>query len=165
MITQVQFHPSRPQILLSGSTDGLVNIYNTTVSDEEDALHQTINHGHSIHHANFLNDTDIYALSHDEQFSTYELVTNEGEEIEEPAPVNFGDIREMLGGEYAANVVRRPDGSAVLGIGSHRYVSKAPRTIVFHTLKANNYKVAKVLILCNSRSTQHGALYLRKRLP
>jgi hypothetical protein len=54
----------------------------------------------------------------------YELVTDIGEGIEEPAPVNFGDMRELLGGEYAANVVRRTDGSAVLGIGSHRYVLK-----------------------------------------
>jgi hypothetical protein len=127
-------------------------------------LHQTINHGHSIHHANFLNDTDILALSHDEQFSMYELVTNEGEEIEEPAPVNFGDMRELLGGEYAANVVRRPDGNAVLGIGSHRYVSENSRANVFHAPKANGFEVVKVLIWFNSESNRHGVLYLRKRL-
>ncbi|KAF4632481.1 hypothetical protein G7Y89_g5643 [Cudoniella acicularis] len=118
-VTELQFHPSRSQILLSGSTDGLVNIYNTTISDEEDALHQTINHGHSIHHANFLSDVDIFALSHDEKFSMYELVTNSEEGVEEPLPVHFGDMRELLGGEYVANVLRRPDGSAVLGIGTH----------------------------------------------
>jgi hypothetical protein len=67
-------------------------------------LHQTINHGHSIHRANFLNDINIFALSH-----------------EEPPPVHYGDMRENLGGEYVTNVVRRPDGGAVLGIGSHRY--------------------------------------------
>ncbi|RDL42386.1 HCP-like protein [Venustampulla echinocandica] len=118
-VTELQFHPSRPQILLSGSTDGLVNIYNTTISDEEEALHQTINHGASIHHANFLSDVDIFALSHDEKFSMYELVTNPEEGVEEPPPTHFGDVRELFGGEYAANVLRRPDGSAVLGIGTH----------------------------------------------
>jgi hypothetical protein len=82
-------------------------------------LHQTINHGHSIHHANFLNDTDICALSHDEKFSMYELVTNPEEGVEEPAPVNYGDLRETLGGEYVANVLRRP-GGAVVGVGTHR---------------------------------------------
>jgi SEL1 protein len=120
--SQLQFHPSQAQILLSGSTDGLVNIYNTTISDEEDALHQTINHGHSIHHASFLSDVDIYALSHDEKFSMYELVTNPEEGVEEPPPVHYGDMREQLGGDYAANVLGRPDGGAVLGIGTHRYV-------------------------------------------
>jgi hypothetical protein len=97
-----------------------MNIYNTTISDEEEALHQTINHGHSIHHANFLTDVDIFALSHDEKFSMYELVTNPEEGVEESRPFHFGDMRETLNGEYVANVLRRPDGSAVLGIGSHR---------------------------------------------
>ncbi|CAG8974471.1 hypothetical protein HYALB_00010857 [Hymenoscyphus albidus] len=118
-VTELGFHPSRPQILLSGSTDGLVNIYNTTIADEEEALHQTINHGHSVHHAGFITDTDIFALSHDERFSMYELVTNPEEGMEEPSPVNFGDMRELLSGEYVANVLRRPDGGAVIGIGTH----------------------------------------------
>jgi SEL1 protein len=119
-VTELQFHPTQPQIILSGSTDGLVNIYNTTITDEEEALHQTINHGHSIHHANFLNDVDIFALSHDEKFSMYELVTNSEEGVEEPPPVHYGDMREMLGGEYIANVLRRQDGGAVIGVGTHR---------------------------------------------
>lgn len=117
---QLQFHPTRPQILLSGSTDGLVNIFNTTITDEEDALHQTINHGASISHANFLSEVDIFAISHDEKFSTYKLVTNPEEGVEEPLPVHHGDVRELLGGEYVANVVRRPDGGAVIGVGTHR---------------------------------------------
>lgn len=99
-----------------------MNIFNTTIEDEEEALHQTINHGASIHHANFLSDTDIFALSHDEKFSMYELVTNPEEGVEEPLPVHHGDVREKLGGEYVANVVRRPDGGAVIGVGTHRCV-------------------------------------------
>jgi hypothetical protein len=106
--------------LLSGSTDGLVNLYNTTISDEEEALHQTINHGYSIHHANFLSNVDIFALSHDEKFSMYELVTNPEESVEEPPPAHYGDMREKFGGDYVANVLRRPDGSAVIGVGTHR---------------------------------------------
>lgn len=100
-----------------------MNIYNTTIVDEEDALHQTINHGHSISHAGFLSETDIFALSHDEKFSMYELVTNPDENADdEERKTHFGDMREMLGGEYVANVLGRPDGGAVLGLGTHRYV-------------------------------------------
>ncbi|KAK0117921.1 hypothetical protein ONS95_012235 [Cadophora gregata] len=118
-VTELQFHPTEPQILLSGSTDGLVNIFNTTITDEEDALHQTINHGASISHANFLNEVDIFAVSHDEKFSMYRLVTNPEEGVEEPLPVHHGDVRELLGGEYVANVLRRADGGAVIGVGTH----------------------------------------------
>jgi WD40 repeat protein len=124
-VFQLQFHPSSPQILLSGSTDGLVNVYNTTITDEEEALHQTINHGASIHHANFLSEVDIFALSHDEKFSMYELVTNSEEGVEEPPPTHFGDMREKLGGEYVANVLRRLGGGSVIGVGNHRYLLRS----------------------------------------
>jgi hypothetical protein len=99
-----------------------VNIYNTTVTDEEEALHQTINHGASIHHSNFLSDVDIFALSHDEKFSMYELVTSPEEGVEELPPVHFEDLREKLGGQYVANVMRRPDGTSAIGVGTHKYV-------------------------------------------
>jgi SEL1 protein len=91
------------------------------MSDEEDALHQTINHGSSIHHAGFLTHTDIFALSHDEKFSMYEMITNPEETVEESPPVHFGDLREKLGCEYIANVMSRPGSSAVVGFGNHRY--------------------------------------------
>jgi hypothetical protein len=52
----------------------------------------------------------------------YELVTNPEEGVEEPLPVHYGDMREMLGAEYVANVLRRPDGGAVVGVGIHRQV-------------------------------------------
>jgi hypothetical protein len=109
---------------LSGSTDGLVNLYDTKISEEEDALYQTINHGSSIHHAGFLTDVDVFALSHDEKFSMYEMITNPAEDVEEPPPVNFGDLRERLGCEYVANILPRPGGGAVAGMGSHRYSPK-----------------------------------------
>jgi hypothetical protein len=53
----------------------------------------------------------------------YEIVTNPEEGVEEPPPVHFGDMREKLGGEYIANVVQRPDGGAVIGVGTHRYAN------------------------------------------
>ena len=122
---ELQYHPNIPSILLSGSTDGLLNLFDTEVTEEDDALHQTINHGSSIYHAGFLTDANIFALSHDEKFSIYEMVTNPEETVEEPAPVHFGDLRERLRCEYVVNILPRPGGSAVAGIGSHRYLIKA----------------------------------------
>lgn len=118
--TQLQYHPSHSSILLSGSTDGLVNLYDTTVTDEEDALHQTINHGSSIHRAGFIDDVNIYALSHDEKFAMYTMITNVAENVEEPPSVQLGDLREILGCDYVATVLARPGGGGVLGVGSHR---------------------------------------------
>jgi hypothetical protein len=52
------------------------------------------------------------------------MVTNLEESVEEPPPVQFGDLRENLGCEYIANVLARPGGAGVVGLGSHRSVSK-----------------------------------------
>ncbi|KAI9369740.1 WD40-repeat-containing domain protein [Aspergillus egyptiacus] len=101
-VTELQYHPTRHNILLSGSTDGLVNIYDTTVTDEDEALVQVINHG-SVHHAGFLNEQTIYALSHDEVFSVHP-VTSPDEQTEEPNPVQFGDLRQPLQCEYVAQL-------------------------------------------------------------
>ncbi|KAJ5458420.1 hypothetical protein N7475_009808 [Penicillium sp. IBT 31633x] len=100
--TQLQYHPTRSNILLSGSTDGLVNIYDTTVTDEDEALVQVINHG-SVHHAGFLSEHTIFALSHDEHFSVYPA-TDPDDAAQEPEPVHFGDVRDPLGCEYVAQL-------------------------------------------------------------
>jgi hypothetical protein len=114
----LQYHPTDPYILLSGSTDGLVNLYNTSVLEEEDALHQTINHGSSIYRAGFLTNSDIFALSHDEKLSIYKLVVNPDETVDEPSPVHFGDIRQRVECDYVANIFARP-GGGVVGLGSY----------------------------------------------
>ncbi|KAJ5624925.1 hypothetical protein N7510_001234 [Penicillium lagena] len=101
-ITELQYHPTRSNIVLSGSTDGLVNIYDTTITDEDDALVQVINHG-SVHHAGFLSERTIYALSHDELFSVHPA-TDPDEPTQEPEPVHFGDVRQPLGCEYIAQL-------------------------------------------------------------
>ncbi|KAK2784918.1 hypothetical protein FQN53_008104 [Emmonsiellopsis sp. PD_33] len=108
---QLQFHPTRSNVLLSGSTDGLVNIYDTTITDEDEALLQVVNHG-SIHHAGFLGEDAIYALSHDEVFSIHPL-NNLNENVAEPAAIQFGDLRPVLHNDYVVQVLDGRGGSFV----------------------------------------------------
>lgn len=116
---QIQYHPTYPNLLLSGSTDGLVNVYNTIITDEEDALYQVINHGSSIHHAGFLSDMDVFALSHDENLSMYRLADPD-DDVKEPSPTVFGDLREPLRCQYVVDILRTSQG-AMIGAGSYRY--------------------------------------------
>lgn len=76
---------------------------------------QTFNHG-SVHHSGFLNDTEVYATSHDEKFALYDMAetTEKGSAI-----VDFGDIRDVLKCQYIANVTTKlGDAGAVVGAGS-----------------------------------------------
>lgn len=103
-VTAIRFHPNDPAALLSGSTDGLVNVYNTNITDEDDAVYQTINHGASIHSTGFLAEKRIFALSHMETFSIYQ-VANPDENVEEPKPREFGDVRNQWECEYVVDLL------------------------------------------------------------
>ncbi|KAI1926008.1 hypothetical protein LOZ12_000566 [Ophidiomyces ophidiicola] len=117
-ITELRYHPTRNNVLLSGSTDGLVNIYDTTIADEDETLLQVINHG-SVHHAGFIGEKAIYALSHDELFSIHPF-NDPDENVVEPAPIQFGDLRSALHCDYVVNVLVGAAG-AYAATGSTRY--------------------------------------------
>ncbi|KAI9882344.1 MAG: ASTRA complex subunit, partial [Watsoniomyces obsoletus] len=117
-VTELRLHPTRPSILLSGSTDNLVNIYNISISDEDEAVTRVINHQSSIHHAGFLNDEDIYALSHDEKLSIYPPEGDDEAEAEKPV-VASGDVREPLACEYVIDLVPSGPGTAIMAVGNH----------------------------------------------
>jgi WD repeat-containing protein 89 len=115
-ITTLTFNPSTPAFLLSGSTDGLVNVLDTRIADEDDVTLQTFNHNSSIHHAAWLTATEVLALSHDEQFALYDFAE---ERTNGDATLSFGDLRSVLGCQYVADVTPKMDGSgAIVGSGS-----------------------------------------------
>ncbi|KAK0946120.1 hypothetical protein LTR29_002434 [Friedmanniomyces endolithicus] len=115
-ITQLAFHPSQPNVLLSGSTDGLVSIFDVNQGEEEDALQQVLNPRSAVHCAGFLTTDQAYVLTTDEQFLIYPL--QEPAEGVEPAPaVDFGDLRPKLNCMYAVGLMRQPDGQPIITCG------------------------------------------------
>ncbi|KUL90218.1 hypothetical protein ZTR_02118 [Talaromyces verruculosus] len=109
-VTELQFHPTRKNVLLSGSTDGLVNLYDINIQDEDDTLLQVINHG-SVHHAGFLSEDAVYALSHDETFSIHPITNPDSEEGNDPSPIQFGDLRPKLQCEYVVQALNTNQGT------------------------------------------------------
>lgn len=115
-VTTLSYHPSRPSVLLSGSTDGLVSVHDTSVPDEDDLTLQTLNLGASVHRAAFVSDSLVAALSHDERFAIYDVsdATASGDAL-----CDFGDLRPGLACRYVADVIPKMDGTgAVLGAGA-----------------------------------------------
>ncbi|THW03002.1 WD40 repeat-like protein [Aureobasidium pullulans] len=102
-VTQVAFHPTQQQTLLSGATDGLVSIFDTTISDEDDALVQVLNHYGAVHCAGFLNAEEVYAVSTDEQLSVYTLSKPTDAEDATLPVTAFGDVREQLKSSYVVD--------------------------------------------------------------
>ena len=100
-----------------------MNIYDIAQTDEDDALIQVANHGSSINHANFLSNSQFFAISHDENFSIYQLENvNVDDSATGTRPQGFGDLRPQLECEYIVDVIPSFDsGETILGAGSHRY--------------------------------------------
>ena len=99
-----------------------MNIYDIAQPDEDDALIQVANHGSSINHANFLSKYQFFAISHDENFSVYQLDNMDDSAADVP-PQLFGDLRPQLECEYIVDVIPSIDaGEMILGAGSHRQV-------------------------------------------
>ncbi|KAI8689113.1 hypothetical protein NCS55_00167300 [Fusarium keratoplasticum] len=115
-VTDLSFNPSNPAILLSGSTDGLVNVYDTRIAEEEDLTLQTCNADASVHRAAWLSATEVAALSHDERCALYDVSE---ERTNGDAVQDFGDMRTVLGCQYVADITPKMDGSgAILGAGA-----------------------------------------------
>ncbi|KAK3111408.1 hypothetical protein LTR53_013387 [Teratosphaeriaceae sp. CCFEE 6253] len=117
-ITQLAFHPSDPNVLLSGSTDGLVSLFDARQAEEEDALQQVLNPRSAVHGAGFLTPDHAFVLTTDERFLIYPLQ----EPVEGTAPaaaVDFGDVRPTLDCAYAVGLRRQPDGQPVVACGDH----------------------------------------------
>ena len=108
--------------MLSGSTDGLVNIYDTTSPDEDDGLIQIVNHGSSIHRAGFLSEREFYALSHDEILSVYQM-TDPNLTASDGIPSHFGNLRSVLNCGYVVDITPLTCDEAIICSDSHRYAS------------------------------------------
>lgn len=121
-VTDVRFHPMHKNTLLSGSTDGIINIFNTDIADEDDAVYQTINHESSIHRTGFLSEKRVFALSHMETMSIYQ-VANPDENVEEPTPNNFGDLREKWQCQYVSDY---SDGYFLVGTNAESKLKLIP---------------------------------------
>lgn len=101
-ITQLAFHPARSDVLLSGSTDGLVSIFDLSQSEEEDALQQVLNPRAAVHCTGFLSTNEVYVVTTDEHFSIHSLA--EDSEDNSSSVLDFGDVREKLDCMYVVNI-------------------------------------------------------------
>ncbi|XP_066290396.1 WD repeat-containing protein 89-like isoform X2 [Branchiostoma lanceolatum] len=93
-ITQVNFHPSIPHKLASGSTDGLISIFDVRQSDEDDAVENVLNTESSVSRIGWYgpNSDKLYCVTHVETLQLWDA--DEADQIG-----NFEDIKDYSGKE------------------------------------------------------------------
>lgn len=81
-ITQVKFHPTKHNILASGSIDGLINVFNIVESSEDDALEYCLNTESSVQTINWHPTTKpdenrLACITHTNDFQLYNVEESE----------------------------------------------------------------------------------------
>ncbi|NWY45885.1 WDR89 protein, partial [Sylvia atricapilla] len=74
-ITKICFHPTEPNLVVSGSTDGLVNVFDINKDNEDDALISTCNSDSSVSSLGWAGEgyKQVYCTTHDEGFCWWDM--------------------------------------------------------------------------------------------
>jgi WD40 repeat protein len=115
-ITALDFHPTQDNLLLAGGDDGLVSIFNISISEQDDSLVQAVQHG-PINKVGFVHSGKFFALSSDQNLAIHPLFTEDQDTT--TAPVLFGDVRPQIPCEYVVDIVKTGVDYAIAA-GSHR---------------------------------------------
>ncbi|NXX50530.1 WDR89 protein, partial [Tricholaema leucomelas] len=81
-ITKISFHPVEPNWVVSGSTDGLVNVFDINKDNEDDALISTCNSDSSVSFIGWSGKDykQVYCMTHDEGFCWWDIAQLDTEE-------------------------------------------------------------------------------------
>lgn len=71
-VTCLSFHPTKRNILASGSTDGLMNIFDLTQSSEDLALTYSLNTESSVDKLGWLTDDSLWCMTHTHMLQLWE---------------------------------------------------------------------------------------------
>ncbi|XP_006018733.1 WD repeat-containing protein 89 [Alligator sinensis] len=110
-ITKICFHPTKPNLLVSGSTDGLVNVFDINKDNEDDALISTCNSDSSVSSVGWSGKDykQIFCLTHDEGFCWWDLAQLDTEEpitllhsvdVREAVRTENSSLNYLIGGFY-----------------------------------------------------------------
>lgn len=109
--------------MCSGGSDGLINIFDTRFSNEEDAIMTVFNNQSSIHRADFLGPNKVLGLSHMETLSLYNIDDISKDNIDDMIDstyISLGDLRSKLNCNYVIDIILNiTKNTAYICCGSH----------------------------------------------
>ncbi|KAK3603888.1 hypothetical protein CHS0354_042898 [Potamilus streckersoni] len=98
-VTQVSFHPTDPDRMATGSTDGLICIFDLTQSSEDDAILSTLNSQSSVAKIGWIGEkyTNIYCVTHTNTLHVWDAVEGDNvlemidivEQLDKPSRIDY----------------------------------------------------------------------------
>lgn len=167
-LTQMRFHPNNPDILATGSTDGLVNIFDISESDEEDALQHCFNTDSSVQTINWHLKNDEYLLSCITHTNDFQLLDKDDSDLVfecDREKITKLIKRKSVSDCYLINCHSTSNDDIFLLAGSNFNAGECLRSLTVHkkTFKPrNNFIDNKQIIRCsvyNSKVNFENVLY------
>lgn len=159
-VTQVKFHPSKHNILSSGSTDGLINVFNIVESSEDDALEYCLNTESSVQTLNWhpteqAEANRLACITHTNDFHLFNV-----EESESIYQCTRDDVttfikRKLSSDCYLVNTYTTAGGDLVLLAGSNFNRGECLRSLTFN----QNTFVARTDFSKNNKQIVRCSLY------
>lgn len=143
-VTQIRFHPNNADIFASGSTDGLINVFDISETEEDDALQYCYNTENSVQTINWHPKHDDYLLScitHTNDFLLMDSDDTDGGDIRcERTEITKLMKRKSSGDCYLINCHSAINGDIFLLAGSNFNAGECLRSLTVHkqTLKPRN---------------------------
>ena len=131
-ITQIRFHPKDRNVVASGSTDGLINVFDIQHSSEEDALQYCFNTESSVQNINWhrSNDKDVLScITHTNDFHLYDVAESELIHAFERATITEAIQRKSVSDCYLINCHSGTDEELVLLAGSNSQRGECLRSV------------------------------------
>lgn len=162
-VSQVKFHPDKPNVMASGSLDGLINVFDISVTDENDALEYCLNTESSVQAIEWHSRSDMEVNnSASKDFLTCITDTNDFHLYDvEDSELVFQAKREQIAEQikrksesecYLVNCHNAANGDIILLAGSNSNAGECLRSLTVHdkSLKQrNNFTENKQIVRCS----------------
>lgn len=158
-LTQVMFHPTKPNSLTTGSTDGLINVFDITEQEEDDALECCLNTENSIQKINWHSEYDsnknqyISCITDTNEFQWFNVDESELELQCDRESVTALIKRKATSHCYLIDCYTDSKGESFLLAGSNSNRGECLRSLTVRNnkLSARNYFVDnKQIVRCSS---------------
>lgn len=133
-VTQIKFHTTVRNLLASGSTDGLINIFDISETTEDDALQYCLNTESSVqtlnwHPASSPDKNRVSCITHTNDFHLYDIEESEKIVQFERTRINSLIQRKSSNECYLVNCHTTGDGEVLLVAGSNYNKGECLRTL------------------------------------
>ncbi|GBP31949.1 WD repeat-containing protein 89 [Eumeta japonica] len=118
-ITQIKFHKEKSEILATGASDGLVNVFNILEQTEDDALIYSLNIENSVEALNWLDDKHLSCITQSNDLQIWDSVNGDLLKTFARSDICKSIKRSKEDDCYAVNTYTSAQGVPVLLAGSH----------------------------------------------